>query len=111
MNDAEINIEIAEACGWKTVENADGDLSEPHLSRNWTEWLGPNGEQDSEPPDYCHNLDAMHEAEKVLTDHTGYMQQLGWIVGTQFPFFLSHAASLQRAEAFLRVKGLWKESK
>ncbi len=62
-------------------------------------------------PDYLSDLNAMHGAEKVLTDHTGYVQRLSWIVKPcDTPFFLLHATAAQRAEAFLRTLNLWVEN-
>ncbi len=59
--------------------------------------------------DYCTDLNAMHEAEKTLTDdqrEVFYPRNLGaW----QSPFNVIYATSRQRAEAFLRVMGKWEE--
>ena len=84
-------IAIAEACGWKT------------------------GYRDPEAwhplPDYLNDLNAMHDAEKVLTSEqvTSYVYSLEsmnerWST----PAF---ATASQRAEAFLRAIGKWKECK
>ncbi len=95
MTDEQINRAIAEACGWnnKPVVRTNGKGSV------WvTEW-----------PDYCNDLNAMHEAEKVLTDdqrEVFYPRNLGaW----QSPFNVIYATARQRAEAFLRVMGKWEE--
>lgn len=95
MTDEQINRAIAEACGWnnKPVVRTNGKGSV------WvTEW-----------PDYCTDLNAMHEAEKVLTDdqrEVFYPRNLGaW----QRPFNVIYAAARQRAEAFLRTVGKWEE--
>jgi hypothetical protein len=89
MTDEQINRAIAEACGWnnKPVVRTNGKGSV------WvTEW-----------PDYCSDLNAMHEAEKVLdeTQAEDYEELLG-----EYGF---HSTARQRAEAFLRVMGKWEE--
>lgn len=59
-------------------------------------------------PDYLNDLNAMHEAEKVLTDaqRVEYHYKLSDVVVGKFTWETSAA---QRAEAFLRTLGLWKE--
>lgn len=54
--------------------------------------------------DYCSDLNAMHEAEKVLTkEHCdSYEHRLGMTVNRPW-----HATARQRAEAFLRTLGKW----
>ena len=85
MSDEQINIAIVEACGWEC-----GHDYRSH--RN-----------------YCKNLNAMHEAEKTLSD---------WQVGTYVATLclevqpepkLYHATARQKAEAFLRTLGKWEE--
>ena len=87
---------IAEKCGWKIIPNS------PHGIM-----LSPDGIARF-VPDYPNDINAMYEAEKVLIDHTGYWQ---WIERIQGPlkFNLVHATARQRAEAFLKVFGLWKD--
>ena len=97
MTDEQINRAIAEACGWSMedgvwVWTADGiDCTYYEL------W------------DWANDLNAMHEAEKVLTDdqrEVFYPRNLGaW----QRPFNVIYATARQRAEAFLRTLGKWKE--
>ena len=66
-------------------------------------------------PDYLNDLNAMHEAEKVLCDspkrkHT-YLQWLGCEDDYTSTVFLCVAATAaQRAEAFLRTIGKWEEA-
>lgn len=102
MTDQEINTAIAEACGWQRKTKKFG-----------TFWYqpGPCDTGHLAPPNYCHDLNAMHEAEETLPI-TNYYEQLyvadktGIMVGYRH---LWHATARQRAEAFLRVKGLWKD--
>lgn len=68
-------------------------------------------------PDYLNDLNAMHEAEKVLQESPEmwehYTEELMDIVVRDNPedCFLRHisATSSQRAEAFLRTIGKWKQ--
>ena len=58
-------------------------------------------------PDYLNDLNAMHEAEKVLTDHTGYCMNLQIATGgLPLRFNLVFSTAAQRAEAFLRTLNL-----
>ncbi len=102
-------IAIAEACGWKNVDAGSG--------RVWgvtTRHKGTPSEFDVcvDVPNYPFDLNAMHEAEKVLTYEQGGKMTL-WIqrmtcagYGPQL-----FATASQRAEAFLRTIGKWEESK
>ena len=64
----------------------------------------------SELPNYLHDLNAMHEAERILD---GYMmlkyasELLAVIGGGSGCFSHIHATAAQRAEAFLRTIGKW----
>jgi hypothetical protein len=91
VNQEEQRIAIAEACGWKT------------------------GYRDPEAwhplPDYLNDLNAMHDAEKVLNEkQEDIMNSTLWDImdGRKY---LWHATASQRAEAFLRTIGKWKEAK
>ena len=93
-------IAIAEACGWKWEARIKGSIkvwNKPPLMVFY----------DSELPNYLNDLNAMHEAEKVLTSsqEKEYVNDLDWMSerwgGTVF------ASAAQRAEAFLRTIGKW----
>ena len=95
MTDLEINIAIAEAmprckiCGWKATV----------------------GHRCSHSPDYCHDLNAMHEAEasQLWPDAAfwnRYSLELGGLCNSLAPAL--HATARERAEAFLRTIGKWK---
>lgn len=104
-------IAIAGACGWRRCrKNKYGDL------------IGsPNGEALdywAPIPDYEEDLNAMHEAERVMWGELGtsdydpvirreYYRTLDAITGDQWETITATAA--QRAEAFLKTKGLWHE--
>ena len=65
-------------------------------------------------PDYLNDLNAMHEAEKVLTyeQHIDHMEWLGMCDDDcgQKVWAYVHATAAQRAKAFLRTLGLWEET-
>ena len=97
MTNEEINTAIAEACGWTLT------------ARNW--WY-KDGEYFALPPDYCTNLNAMHEAEKLLEgsarlDDLAYRLHMQDICGTLTKSIRSTAR--QRAEAFLKTLNLWEQ--
>lgn len=99
-------IAIAEACGWKWERLCTGELHGK-----------PVGEQGPfrEVPDYLNDLNAMHEAEKVLTEEQRiaysdctYDIALKAQKETGKWRWISLTAA-QRAEAFLRTIGKWEE--
>ena len=86
-------IAIAEACGWKPDKRGLG-------------WLSPHGYYAPEP-DYLNDLNAMHEAEKILNQEQ--KEDYFFII---FNFYGNwpkaiQATAAQRARAFLRVIGKW----
>ena len=106
-------ITIAEACGWRCTAA---------FKEAVAYWVRPNG-MDHETefiPDYLNDLNAMHEAEKGLTDEQDleYSEALEQVVEGRFVTNnaedmrrLRSATASQRAEAFLRTIGKWEESK
>lgn len=63
-------------------------------------------------PDYLNDLNAMHEAEKLLKSeqHFTFQVELARVINTTtYPlnFALLHATATQRAEAFLRTLNLY----
>lgn len=61
-------------------------------------------------PHFDSSLDAMHEAEKTITDEQEYRNCIGYLVSTLKPGeFAVRATALQRCEAFLRVHGKYVE--
>ena len=102
MSEEEINIAIAEACGYYYMDSV---------------WHLPNGAHADKFPDYCNDLNAMHEAEEIFTVKAveedwerwdKYRRNLEHMVGPQDTF---HANARQRAEAFLRTIAAWKEAR
>ena len=105
MNPEQQRIAIAEACGkWHS--------GWPHEYMNQADRL-------RHIPDYLNDLNAMHEAEKVLgACWPTYCEHLLEIVEPEprtleicHRWNLLHATATQRAEAFLRTIGKWEESK
>lgn len=129
-------IAIAEACGW-TVLWHEGDpfkyfckpgdhtgvccgqhLLKEEVFREFFK-LGDCGPR-YVVPDYLNDLNAMHEAEKMIVkslwdDHTDYLEQVCWCchgweaMGTDDRRKIITATAAQRAEAFLRTLNLWKD--
>jgi len=118
MKPEQQRIAIAEACGWKLVE--DNPDYEPY-------WEDPKGNMiakvgfQNRLPDYLNDLNAMHEAEKVLTQDQmiDYSRHVGKFVTSHLPasraawmdYRLLNSTATQRAEAFLRTINKWEETK
>jgi hypothetical protein len=113
MNQEKQRIAIAEACGWvmktEQVEHTNG--------YQWTEtrkfWVSPHGKR-GELPDYLQDLNAIHEAEKVLRDdREAAFRGWLWLAHGQpeLRCAIVHATAAQRAEAFLRTIGKWEDDK
>lgn len=124
MTDVEMRVAISEACGWTECrytglsvqgippENIHGDRPAPSPNesdnRQWY-WL----------PDFVDDLNAMREAEKTLGNKSfDYNKQLKDVAFkdarvcdfSSYPGdFTWHATAKQRAEAFLRTIGKWKD--
>jgi hypothetical protein len=113
MTDQEINKTIAEACGWKEVE--------PWLNGDRCFELNQSvcGYRIEDLPDYCNNLNAMHEAEKTVFGSSNmwvdFMEHLCDATGAvntsmvDAMVIIIQATAKQRAEAFLRTVGKWEE--
>lgn len=111
-------IAISEACGWSEIGICvyGDDKGQPKGKRDfpWRVRL----------PDYLHSLDAMHEAEKMLTTwelRSKYVNYLDTVIpesGLCFAedeaavryfnaFQAVHATAADKAVAFLRTLNLW----
>jgi hypothetical protein len=125
MKPEQQRIAIAEECGWTPTPEG--------LFTKDPAGLKPPYKNAEHLPDYLNDLNAMHEAEKVLNNAQGadYVKALDMILrrdqnanGTWeihcacdektvcyriFPFV--HATAAQRAEAFLRTINKWEETK
>jgi hypothetical protein len=117
MSDAQINIAIAEALGWKkcrlSIKGAGGG------TRALTAYgIPPNRNYEADCPNYCNDLNAMHEAEaeeSVDLDWIKYWEILEDITGSRtFDKFICEdcrsmlsPTARQRAETFLKTLGKW----
>jgi hypothetical protein len=103
MTNKQINAAIAETCGWKSKEETNG-----------VPWLWQRTKSDytiessMEPPDYCNDLNAMHQAEWSLTDDQLWRMARNIERNDEQWYF--RATARQRAEAFLRTLGKWEEA-
>lgn len=136
MSEEEINIAIAEYCGctWYAVEKAGWYYRQGgHGYTNRIEEAGKYSKEDAQKEivrgepmsivkiphsDYCNDLNEMHEIEKMLDDDQWleYMLNLQdvlqrdpyrgkWIVCLEN----MHSTAVQRAKAFVKTIGKWKE--
>ena len=113
MTDNEIKLAIAEACGWTGCRlggyGAGGAVNRSRRSIG----TPPGRKYTCELPDYVNDLNAMHEAEKLLTSEqvTKYIEYLDFFVEGQGKWLdAGHfATARQRAEAFLRTLNKWKD--
>jgi len=101
MTDQQQRIAIAEACGWSEISDwKAAGINGLHPSGQWTEVI----------PNYTSDLNAMHEAEKVLT-----AEQRRSYANCIFNLPVSEcesntfATAAQRAKAFLRTIGKWED--
>lgn len=104
MTDAEINVAIAETCGWRKEDEV---------------WMWTRDGIDCTCPDlwdWANDLNAMHEAEQSLSDwqwaqYAGilydsvYYGSKGTVARRAYS-----ATARQRAEAFLKATEKWKEA-
>ena len=114
MTDEKINIAMAKACGWRVLDPE----VKPDIIYLWGLRKGFIHEENREIiPDYCNDLNVMHRAEKMLTEHQWdeYERALR-LVCDGCSYYegagkeLLHATAAQRAEAFLRTLGKWGEA-
>lgn len=134
LTQEEKRIKIAEACGWRWMENPTtgiggywetGDIGTPNYQRG--DW--GSRELAVGLPDYFNDLNAMHEAEKMLLTGRAieFVKQLSRILGVDensisawelhctqsydrkcyAVFSFTHATDKQRAEAFGMTLSLW----
>lgn len=134
MTTTEINIAIAEACGWiwyrLPISALGGDrryrcLFHPQMHEYngqpaiWQ--VRADGSEaicnieymvsEGHIPDYCNDLNAMHSAEGLMWASSSlwerYSLELGKLSESLAPVL--HATSAQRAKAFLRTIGKWRD--
>ncbi len=114
MTPEQQRIAIAEACGWTIAANDSEFVLYWHPSKSEMVRY-PDKAEYNQLPNYLNDLNAMHEAEKVLSRGDGYYQRGGYglyktalaeVCDEQHPI---DATAAQRAEAFLRTLNRWKE--
>jgi hypothetical protein len=110
MKQEQQRIAIAEACGWK---RSDLRPSWCHPD-NWS--MAKNGSYEvwgsqDKLPNYLNDLNAMHDAEEVLTNEQLEVYCNILHKPNHGVYWAIHAIASQRAEAFLRTIGKWEESK
>lgn len=103
MNPEQQRIAIAQSCGWKLHSELDKTLCAPHQTDC------PLVAELITIPDYPNDLNAMHEAEKILfpASEIEWHNQLQNVCGCSWRVMI-RATAAQRAEAFLRTLNLWK---
>ena len=112
MTNEQINKAIAEVCGWKHIA----------FNRGWVET--GDGETQCVVPDYCNDLNAMHEAERTSTIFKSWRATKTWMENLcicsdlgRLPesapdwAFVLQATPRQRAKAFLKTLGKWEDAK
>lgn len=118
MTDNEIRIAIAEACGWKP-EVRRAEIPEAEFVHEETFWIrGDETRRGPWLPDYCNDLNAMRDAIITLDSpqSTDFLLLINSVVetpeneGRWHTFHTINATARQRAEAFLRALGKWKEA-
>lgn len=111
MTERDIRLTIAKALGWSAIWEADAS------EYNDFDLGGIKDGHAGVAPDYPNDLNACHEFEETVggEDWNQYERHLRAITlrdsqeGTGLDRRLILAAARQRCEAFLRMKGLWKE--
>jgi hypothetical protein len=112
MNDQEINIAIAQACGWEVAYDTLYNITPDR-----------NGDPEIEPvaplPDYVNNLNECSQFESLLDvdQLEKYYRYLDSVISGKTCFKISEANHLevlkaspsQRCEAFLKTMGKWIE--
>jgi EAL domain-containing protein (putative c-di-GMP-specific phosphodiesterase class I) len=127
MNKDKQRIAIATACGipaevphWRYSFTAHGERYNKETHERWRMeeacarfGCSAEGFSDINPdlPNYLNDLNAMHEAEKVLLlrQQADYHWLLEEVTDSK-EFLQVHATAAQRAEAFLRTLGKWEAS-
>ena len=100
MSDDEMRVAIAEACGWKPSAFGKCDMA----GNPFPGW--------DTPPDYFHDLNAMHEAVTSLSEAeqvewAGYLYDVARANHHDKDVAMAQATAAQRAEAFGKTLNLW----
>ena len=110
MTPEQQRIAIAEACGWTDIAwlRIHAGNEDYWSSKHVGDWeyttRGPL-------PDYLNDLNAMHEAEKVLFARNDWsVCKYDELLGAATSSWKWNATAAQRAEAFLRTIKKWEET-
>jgi hypothetical protein len=132
VTNEEINIEIAEYCGWRNIREQDYQSfgTDPYIDGPSQVLVGihPESDVDSKEfeviPDYCKDLNAMAEAKNLLTgdkrrEFIDYLYEIVYEVVKQDkninagPYSVMieafYATAKQQAIAFVKTIGKWKK--
>jgi hypothetical protein len=115
MKPEEQRIAIAQSCGWLPYSTDKVDLSARYFDKGpwWRNAEACEIASINQLPDYLNDLNAMHEAEKALTNehYVMYHVQLRSLTkNTEITsaFTTLHATARQRAAALLKTLNPWK---
>ena len=107
MTNEQINVAIAQACGWTILKKPLSGFGFAAYAKE------PNGDPSPGIPDYCDDLNAMHEAEKTVFGNSilwvEFMERLCDATGAvntsmvDAMVIIIQATARQRAEAFLKT--------
>ncbi len=108
MTDEQINAAIAEACGWADITRitSNGWLHKKLVGTH--KGMTVTFDVHTPIPDYCTDLNSMHEAEATLTEHQ--LIRMARNIERDGKHWYFRATARQRAEAFLRTLGKWEEA-
>lgn len=125
MKDEDINIAIAKEMGYKFAGEASFDAETVGWKAADEFAMKPDGGMVFKHaiPDYCNNLNAMHEAVQSLSnkeyivfcDTLKRMTEVEWHAqihsenANVFWRYINEATARQRARAFLRTIGKWED--
>jgi len=118
MTPEQQRIAIARACGWTAEQDSNGywrAVSHEH-GKAVELWLSERNVWSVGIPDYLNDLNAMHEAEKVLIDKGvnawwAYVAFINRHNPTPFGSETAvHATAAQKCKAFLHTLNLWQET-
>ena len=112
MTKEQINIAIAESLGWSIFyRNDKGEI------KSWKHPDGSIWQEPWVPLRFIEDLNAMHEVEKSITDPRKMLDYFNHLSRYNDPdarsiqdsFNIITATAAQRAEAYLRTIGKWKD--
>lgn len=112
MSPEKQRVAIAKACGIEVIQTDSGLMMSRPYVYNSTLTLQPAMQL---VPNYPYDLNAMHEAEKILKGsniavYLGILSEIYDPKDVKFTLSCVFATASQRAEAFLRTIGKWEDS-